>query len=54
MASQIAEGQRIRYNFVKPHLALDKQTPAQVAGIAVNAKNKWMELLKNAVSTKGQ
>ncbi len=45
----IAEGQRIHYNFVKPHEALEGQTPAQVAGIGVASKNKWMELLKNAI-----
>ena len=31
--SAIAEGQRIYYNFVKPHQALDKKTPAEKVGI---------------------
>ena len=44
--SKIAEGQRIQYNFVKPHKALDGQTPAQAAGVGLTTKNKWMELLK--------
>ena len=26
--SQLSEGQRFQYNFVKPHIALDGQTPA--------------------------
>ncbi|MHB1868449.1 MAG: IS6 family transposase [Nitrososphaerales archaeon] len=43
--SKIPEGQRIHYNFVKPHMALEGQTPAQRAGIGVNSKNKWLELL---------
>ena len=43
-ASKIAEGQRIHYNFVKPHCALQDKTPAQVAGIGVRG-NKWIELL---------
>jgi transposase-like protein len=47
----IAEGQRIHYNFVKPHMALEGQTPAQVAGIGVEGANKWMELLKKAVAS---
>jgi Integrase core domain len=42
--SQIAEGQRIHYNFVKPHQALEGQTPAQRAGIAI--ENNWLELLE--------
>jgi hypothetical protein len=45
----IAEGQRIHYNFVKPHMALEGQTPAQVAGIGVEGKNKWMELLRESL-----
>jgi len=49
MQTPIAEGQRIQYNFVKPHMALEAQTPAQVAGVGVNGKNKWMELLKSAI-----
>ncbi len=47
MKTQIAEGQRIHYNFVKPHQALAGQTPAEVAGIGVQG-NKWMELLRRA------
>jgi hypothetical protein len=41
--SAIAEGQRIYYNFVKPHEALGGKTPAEKAGI--NGKNKWGKLL---------
>jgi transposase-like protein len=49
MKTTIPEGFRIHYNFVKPHMALDGQTPAQVAGIGVEGENKWMELLKKAL-----
>ena len=47
--SQISEGQRIHYNFVKPHQALEGMTPAQRAGIGINGKNKWMDLLELAM-----
>lgn len=50
MKTQLAEGQRIQYNFVKPHAALEGQTPAQVAGIGV--EGGWMELLKKSLSEK--
>ncbi len=40
-----AEGARIHYNFVEPHQALQGQTPAQVAGVGVEGKNKRMVLL---------
>ena len=42
----IAEGQRIHYNFVKPHEALAGMTPAQRAGI--NEGKNWLELLRSA------
>jgi hypothetical protein len=42
----LADGQRIAYNFVKPHIGLDGQTPAQVAGLDVKG---WKELLERAV-----
>lgn len=43
--SSIAEGQRIYYNFIKPHQSLNGQTPAEKAGIKVIEKNKWKNLL---------
>lgn len=39
---------RIQYNFVKPHMALSNQTPAEASGIAVEGKNKWLELIRRA------
>ncbi len=53
MRTPIAEGQRIHYNFVKPHVALEGQTPAQRAGIEVAGENKWLSLMKAALTTKG-
>jgi hypothetical protein len=46
----LAEGNKIQYNFVKPHMALEGKTPAQVAGIGVEDKNKWLALLRKATS----
>lgn len=43
----LEEGNRIQYNFVKPHMALDGQTPAQAAGLDVKG---WKELLEKATS----
>jgi len=50
--SQIAEGQRIHYNFVKPHEALEGQTPAQRAGLPI--ENSWSELLKRALTNQSR
>lgn len=51
MSTPIAEGQRIHYNFVKPHMALEGQTPAQAALISPEQKGTWASLLKTALST---
>ena len=42
----MAGGNRIQYNFVKPHMALDGKTPASAAGIDIKG---WKELLEKAV-----
>ena len=44
--SAIAEGQRIYYDFIKPHQALDGKTPAENVGVSVKGKNKWLGLLR--------
>ncbi len=49
LRTPLAEGQRIHYNFVKPHQALAGQTPAERAGVGVWGQNKWLELLTNAI-----
>ena len=43
----LAEGARIHYNFVKPHQALEGQTPAQRAGIESKG---WSELLLKSIT----
>jgi hypothetical protein len=48
----LAEGQSIQHNFVKPHVALEGQTPAQAANVGGNAKNRWLELLKKSLEQK--
>jgi putative transposase len=45
----LAEGQRIQYNFVKPHMALDGKTPAQAAGLQPKG---WSDLMNLALKTK--
>jgi len=48
METPIFEGNRIYYNFVRPHQALEGKTPAEMAGVGVEGENKWMGLIKNA------
>lgn len=44
----ILPGMRIYHNFVKPHMALDGKTPAEVAGIKIEGQNKWITIIQNA------
>ncbi len=50
MKTPLAEEQRIHYNFVKPHEALEGQTPTQVASVGIEGRDKWLSLLKCALS----
>jgi transposase-like protein len=50
----LAEGQRIHYDFVKPHMALEGQTPAERAGIGIEGENKWLTLIRNAIKGEKQ
>jgi len=45
--TELAEGQRIQYNFVKPHMALEGKTPANAAGLEIKG---WKELLAKGLT----
>ena len=44
----ILKGLQIYHNFVRPHEALNGQTPAERAGIKVEGPNKWLTIIQNA------
>jgi transposase-like protein len=44
----ILTGMQIYHNHVRPHMALDGKTPAEVAGIEIKGENKWITLIQNA------
>jgi len=46
--SPLISGLQIYHNYVRPHMALDGKTPAEVAGIKVQGENKWITLIQNA------
>ena len=46
--SPLIEGYQIYHNYVRPHMALDGRTPADLAGITVQGENKWITLIENA------
>lgn len=46
----IVEGQRLFYNFIKPHESLNGMTPSEKAGIIIDGENKWLSLMKTALA----
>lgn len=46
--SPILAGYQIYHNYVRPHMALKGKTPAEVAGIEIKGKNKWLTIIQNA------
>jgi transposase-like protein/predicted nucleic acid-binding Zn finger protein len=44
----ILSGMQIYHNYVRPHEALNGQTPSEAAGIKVEGDNKWVTLIQNA------
>ncbi|WP_245871566.1 DDE-type integrase/transposase/recombinase [Candidatus Nitrosotenuis aquarius] len=44
----ILTGYQIYHNYVRPHMALEGKTPADMAGIKVEGNNKWITLIQNA------
>jgi transposase-like protein len=54
MKTSLAEGQRIHYNFVKPHAALEGQTPAERANVGVGGQDKWLSLLRASLAQRSE
>jgi len=49
----ILDGQRVYYNHIRPHQALNGKTPAQAAGLELDlGTNKWKSLIQNASRAK--
>jgi hypothetical protein len=49
--SPILSGYQIYHNYIRPHMALNGKTPAEVAGIKVDGDNKWITIIQNASRT---
>jgi hypothetical protein len=50
--SPLLSGLQIYHNYIRPHMALEGKTPAEVAGIKVEGENKWLTLIQNATKNK--
>jgi len=44
----ILTGYQIFHNHIRPHQALNGQTPAEACGIEIKGQNKWITLIQNA------
>ena len=48
--TSILKGQRIFYNYIRPHQSLGGATPSQVAGVDLPlGKNRWLDLMKKSL-----
>jgi len=53
-AQTIIDGNRIYYNFIRPHMALSGLTPAERAGINLQlGQNRWENLIRKSVKKEG-
>jgi hypothetical protein len=46
--SPILTGYQIFHNYVRPHMALEGKTPAELAGIHIEGNDKWFTMIQNA------
>lgn len=48
--SPVISGYQIYHNYVRPHMGLDGDTPADRVGILVHGQDKWKTLIQHAVT----
>jgi hypothetical protein len=36
------------HNYIRPHKAINNRTPADVAGIKIKGKDRWLTIIQNA------
>jgi transposase-like protein len=48
-AEKVFKGYRAYYNYVRPHMALENHTPAEMAAIPIQlGTNRWLDLIRQA------
>lgn len=48
MDSIVLKGYQQYHNYFREHVGLVGKTPAEVAGIRIEGKNKWVTVIQNA------
>jgi len=46
--SVLIGGYQMYHNYLRPHMGLNGQTPAEACGVKIEGDNKWMTLIQNA------
>ena len=46
--SPLLEGYQLLHNYIRPHMGLNGQTPAEAAGIEIQGQDKWLAVIQNA------
>jgi transposase-like protein len=46
--SPIITGMQIHHNYIRTHMGINNETPADKAGIKIEGNNKWITLIQNA------
>jgi putative transposase len=44
----VLTGYQMFHNNMKPHMALDGKTPAEVCGVQIDGGNNWKTIIENA------
>ena len=47
----IITGIKLYHNYIRPHMSLDGDTPADRSGIEIKGDNKWLTIIQNASKT---
>ena len=46
--SNVFNGYKLYHNYIRPHMALDGKTPAEVCGIEIQGQDKWKTIIQRA------
>ncbi|HXT83846.1 MAG TPA: hypothetical protein VN704_05875 [Verrucomicrobiae bacterium] len=46
--SVMFDGYQMVHSYLRPHMGLDGQTPAEKCGIKIEGDKKWLTLIQNA------